>query len=196
MSQTKYIPMRQSSFLLLFVVLLGMACKQEYTPKPPGYFRIDFPKKEYRTLVSDCPFTFDYPIYCAIEKDTYPGAMPCWLNIEFPTYKATIHLSYKELHDDLRKMTEDSRTLAMKHAVKAEEIDENPFITPFKCYGLLYDIKGNAASPIQFYLTDSSKHFLRASLYFNVPPRADSLKPVLVFIQQDITRMLDSFHWK
>lgn len=187
------------AFLLLSLVCLislATGCKEDYTPKPPGYFRIDFPKKEYRPLVSDCPFTFDYPTYCVMGRDTYPGAMPCWLNIEFPTYKATIHLSYKELHDDLRRMTEDSRTLAMKHAVKAEEIDENPFTTPSRSYGLLYNIKGNAASPVQFYLTDSAKHFLRASLYFNVPPKADSLQPVLVFIQQDITRLLDSFRWK
>jgi len=49
---------------------------------------------------------------------------------------------------------------------------------------------------VQFYLTDSTKNYLRAALYFNTQPRLDSIQPVLNFIKKDIDVMIGSFKWK
>lgn len=183
-------------FIGLIVCVLSSCSNSDYTPKPRGFFRIDFPKREYTKYNADCPFEFEYPVYAKIVRDEFPGAEPCWLNIEFPQFKGTLHLSYKVINKNLRNFTEDSRTLAMRHTVKAEAINENPFITPNHIYGMMYDIEGNTASSIQFYLTDSTKNFLRVSLYFNVVPQSDSLAPVIDFVKKDITRMIDTFKWK
>lgn len=176
-------------------ILCIVGCESEYTPKPKGYYRITFPEKKYQVYSSACNFNFEYPTYARIVKDTFPRAEDCWMNLEFPDFNGTLHLSYKKVNNNLRQLTEDSRTLAMKHAVRAQEIDEIPFVSTHRVYGLRYDIKGNVASSLQFYLTDSLHHFVRVSLYFKSAPNADSLAPVLRFLQQDVDRMIQSFRW-
>ena len=185
--------------LLAYAFFLISSCNSDdeaTAPKPKGYFRIDFPKKSYIPYKSDCPFTFDYPVYASVVIDNRKGAEPCWLDINYPNYKSTLHLSYKQVKNNLGKFIEDSRTLATKHEIKASAIDEQIIVrNSDKVYGLLYNIEGNTASSLQFYLTDSTRHFLRGALYFNAVPNSDSIAPVLDFIRKDVNRMVQSFKW-
>ncbi len=185
-------------FFLLSTFLLA-SCEDEFTPKPKGYFRISLPKKEYTKFApADCPFSFEIPAsYSAIVRDTDAHAEPCWMDVRFPQFQGTLYVSYKEVNGNLKKLMEDSRTLALKHIPKASGIEEQAIqISENNVYGTRYDVKGNAASPIQFFITDSTRNFLRASLYFNAQPNADSIAPVLNFISTDIDHMLATFHWK
>jgi gliding motility-associated lipoprotein GldD len=180
---------------ILFLSL--MCCKPHYTPKPAGYLRIDFPEKVYQIYNSSCPYTFEYPLYGKIVPDTSKIAEPCWVNIEFPQFAGKIHISYKPVKNNVNIYMEDSRTLAYKHTVKADAIRETLYNDENrKVYGLLYEIKGDAASSVQFYLTDSTRHFLRGSLYFNVQPNADSLAPVIDFFLEDIMHLIETLEWK
>ena len=181
---------------LLFFALAATACQKEYTPKPRAYFRISFPEKQYRPLHVELPYTFEVADYMVILPDTGQFSEPGWINVAVPANKAEIHLSYKELNNDLFKHTEDSRTLAYKHTIKADAIDEQLFINPAdRVYGTIYYIDGNAASPIQFYLTDSTRHFLRGALYIREIPNIDSIRPVIQFIQEDIVRLIETTEW-
>jgi gliding motility-associated lipoprotein GldD len=188
-------------FIPLFIVVF-VACDDDdekiYSPKPRGYFRIDFPEKNYRIFDSICPYTFEMPTYSRIVQDKHKGAEPCWLNLEFPQFKATVHLSYKEVNDtSLNRYLEDSRDFAIRHQIKATGLEESVVIRDSaKVYGLVYDIAGNTASSVQFYLTDSTKHFLRGSLYFNTVTNIDSLKIVIDFIRKDILHMVQTCKWK
>jgi gliding motility-associated lipoprotein GldD len=66
-----------------------------------------------------------------------------------------------------------------------------------KMYGLIYEINGmSAASPYQFYLTDSTTHWLRGSLYFDAIPNNDSLAPVIDFVKTDIQHLFETIRWK
>ncbi|HNV96041.1 MAG TPA: gliding motility lipoprotein GldD [Bacteroidales bacterium] len=181
-----------------FIVLLFYACNSNYSPKPMEYFRIDFPKKEYQLFDSLCPYTFQYPVYGRITKGLGEQEQnPCWINIEFPAFKATMYISYFDLNNNLPKLLEDCRSLAYKHDIKADAIHEilyNDF--EHHLFGMVYEIKGNAASPLQFYLTDSTHHFLRGSLYFDVKPNKDSLAPVIDFLQKDAKHLIETLRWK
>jgi len=171
--------------------------RQPKVPKPFGYFRITLPGKEYQTYNTSCPYSFSYPVYAVIENDTDANTEPCWINIRFPALNATIHCSYKQNKDELGGYIKDSRTLVYKHTVKADAINEIPINDTLRnVYGMLYDIKGNAASSVQFYLTDSVARFMRGALYFNCPPNKDSIAPVLQFVQEDIDTLLKTFIWK
>ena len=188
---------------LIFLILFGASsflssCETEFTPRPKGYFRIDFPEKKYATFDSACAFKFDFPTYCKVLPYTGAQQERCWLNIDFKDYKAKIHFSYFDITaSNLQQHLEDSRSLAYKHAQKADGIEETPFINPIKkVYGLVYSISGNAASSLQFYITDSTSHFVRGALYFNAAPNSDSTAPVLNFIKADVTRLIESFEWK
>lgn len=187
--------MRLPFYLLLFCLLL-FSCDGNYTPKPRGYFRIDFPEKTYHTYNEDCPFSFDYPVYAEVRKDEERPGTYCWLNVVFPSFKGNLHISYKPVDGDFNSLVEDSRTLVYKHTVRADAINEKMISADGKVYGMYYELEGNAASPLQFYLTDSSRHFLRAALYFYTVPRPDSLAPVAEFIKKDIEKLIGSFRWK
>ncbi|MDP3556497.1 MAG: gliding motility lipoprotein GldD [Bacteroidota bacterium] len=184
---------------LAFVIVLA-SCDDDdeiFSPKPRGYFRINFPEKQYRMYDSICPYKFEIPVYSNIKQDKHMGADPCWLNLEFPKYKATLHLSYKVVANNIGTYLEDSHQFANKHQVKATGLDEIAVLRDSaKVYGLVFDIGGNTASAIQFYLTDSTHHFLRGALYFNSVPNIDSLRIVVDFIKKDILHLINTTSWK
>jgi len=182
------------SVALLLVLLLG--CNEKFTPKPRGYFRIEFPEKEYQIFNANFPYSFEYPIYSQIIPDTIGNAEPFWIDISIPSNNATFHFSYKQVKGNLSQLTEDSRELAYKHAIRATSIDEKLFINPGNnVYGTVYYIKGNAASPMQFYLTDSTRNFLRGSFYISEIPNYDSLLPVISYLEADMTHLIETLHW-
>lgn len=186
--------------LLLFVaVMAGCKGNQDYSPKPRGYFRIVFPQKAYQEYNTSCPFTFMYPKYAIIEPDKSAEAKPCWINMQFPQFNGTLHLSYEPITSKKKfdELTEDAHKLAFKHTVKATSIDEGSIYYPDrKIYGIYYTIAGNAASSAQFFLTDSTHHYLRGALYFNSEPRLDSIQPVLNFVKKDMDVLIKTIKWK
>lgn len=190
--------MKRKAFLVILIasILFLPSCDNEPLPKPIGYFRIDLPKKEYRKIDSiPFPFSFQLPQYAFVNLERTKKERH-FLNIDFPRYGARIHLSYLPVDTNLNRYLEDSRSLVYKHVIKAQDIGENTIINEEgRVFGTYYQIEGNAASGSQFYLTDSTHHFLRGALYFNVAPNPDSLAPVLKFIKQDIENLIENFRW-
>lgn len=191
MNLVKLLPL---TFLLLLVIITS--CDEPLAPKPRGYFRITLPKKSYTSYQPNgCPFHFDIPTYATVVQDSADAAK-CWMNIEFPDFKGTLYLSYKDVNNDLPQLIDDCRSLAMKHTAKASAIDESQFVNSENdVYGLNYKLKGSSASPMQFWLTDSTRHFVRASLYFYAVPNPDSIAPVQAFIEDDLRQLIESFRW-
>ncbi len=188
-------------YLFAFPVILlifSLSCKQEYTPKPHGYFRIDFQEKSYHRLDSTgLPYSFEVPVYGRIVPDNDRLAEPYWINLLVTKHKAELHISYKKVDKNLAGLLEDSHWLAYNHSIKADAINERIFVNPAKkVYGTIYFIEGNAASPLQFYLTDSTSNFLRGALYFREVPNIDSLRPVIDFLTPDVIRLIETTEWK
>jgi len=179
------------------MVLLGMACDRSYTPKPTGYVRIDYPEKTYRLYDDQEFYQFEIPTYAVVKIDNGRDAEAGWVNLEIPSLNGTIHLSYKPVKDNLIDYITDSRDLVYKHTVKAQGIEDTPFIhSEEKRFGMIYDLKGDVASAVQFFVTDSTNHFLRGSLYLNCRPNRDSLRPVIEFLREDIIHMIETTSWK
>jgi len=193
-------PLRHFSPLIvaaLFIIATTAGrCTKSYTPKPRSYFRIDFPEKKYVPYVSDCNYRFEAPVYAKI--DPFPGGNePCWINIGFPEYKGTVHITYAAIHNDLDLHVEDIHTLVYKHVIKADDIIERSFSFPERnVHGIIYDIKGNTASSLSFYATDSMANFLHGALYFSVVPNKDSLAPVVRFFTSDVEHLIETLYWK
>lgn len=186
----------KSIIICLVIASFFSSCDQKPFPLAYGYYRIDLPESRYQTYTSDLPYAFDLSNYATVKPSSENE--PNWINIEYPQWNATIHCSYKKLTtSDLMTAIEDSRTLAYKHTIRAEAISEEYFEDPeHKVYGVLYQIAGNAASSAQFFVTDSTHHFLRGSLYFNHLPNADSIAPVNAFITNDISQIMETLTWK
>jgi len=188
------------AFFLLFALMFLYACNNEdYVPKPRGYFRIALPEKKYKLFDTIYPYSFEYPDYSIVRPDIDKRAEPYWMNLEFPSFKGTLHISYKKVSSDsiLYQYFEDARTFANKHIAKAEGIEPKIIRDDqHQVYGLIYDISGSGvASTYQFCVTDSSTHFLRGALYFNVMPNNDSLSPVIDFIKSDIDHLIQTLRW-
>jgi gliding motility-associated lipoprotein GldD len=183
---------------LFTLLLLLVSCSDSYTPKPRGYFRIDLPVREYRVFDSAFPYTFEYPVYADITADSSKLAEPYWINIRYKPLNATLHFSYKVIKGNLPQYLNDAHTLVNKHIPKASAISQREFLDPaHRVFGLVYDIRGaDAASPYQFYLTDSVSEFVRGALYFNHIPNNDSLEPVIDFLKKDMEHMINTFRWK
>jgi gliding motility-associated lipoprotein GldD len=180
------------------ILIIAYSCQDRYVPKPRGYYRIDLPPKEYRSFDTTFPFTFEYPVYSKIYPDSSRMAEPYWFNIYYLPFHAQLHISYKPIKNNLAQYLDDAHTLVNKHIPKANAITQREFVDPTeKVFGLVYEIRGSdAASTYQFYLTDSTTHFVRGALYFDLVPNNDSLSPVIDFLKKDIEHMVMTFRWK
>lgn len=186
------------SLIIGFIVILSSCQNEDYYPKPRGYFRIQLPEKEYVKLDSNLAYSFEYPDYMYFDNDMLTKDDHQWVNLIMDEFKGKIHLTHKVVNGNLEKYLEDSHEFVNKHIPKANSINTRKFINPEdSVYGLVYDIKGTGtATPIQFYLTDSTDHFMRGVLYFRVKPNNDSLKPVINFVKEDINHIIETLHWK
>ena len=194
-----------SSILTLLVFMSAFfSCRQVVIPRPRGYFRIDLPEHHYAlfnglaSYNNNMPFSFEYPDYGQLEIQNKHETDLGWLNIEFPSFKAKIYLTYKDINNDFEGLMEQTYKMNVKnHISKADAINEMLFDNEQnKVYGVLYDLKGNTASAVQFYVTDSINHYLRGSLYFSSEPNADSLEPVIRFFREDIVHLIETLKWE
>jgi len=183
-----------------FALAIFASCSSKRsTPKPRGYYRIEFPQERsyVRTALKGYPYSFEVSSHAAVASSDDDYREPYWINISYPDYNAKIHISYKPVKGNLGTYVEDMHYMVYKHVIKADEIFQERFENADKkTFGYFYDIGGNAASNAQFYLTDSVRHFLRGSLYFNSHPNRDSLQPVIEYITEDIFHLMETTKWQ
>ncbi|RIJ37851.1 gliding motility lipoprotein GldD [Pontibacter oryzae] len=177
-----------------------ISCGAEYTPKPKGFNRIDLPQQTYQPLQEAHPYTFEYSTHAKIRPDSSGIAQPHWINIIYPSLGANVQLTYKDIQGSndqvLNNLVEDARKLTAKHQIKAYAIEESQIKVPTGDIAAVFELEGEVPSQFQFYVTDSSKHFLRGALYFRTATQNDSLAPVIEFVKKDIVHLLNTLKWK
>jgi len=192
--------MKINSLVVIVLLFMLSSCgggeeSYEYYPKPISGHRIVFPVKEYKAVTPDCNYSFDIPEYSNLKMDTIKNT--CNGNLVLNQFNATLFLTYIDLDTNLMHNIEYSRKLAYDHSIKADAIEEKTILNPENgTYGMQYKIVGNSATNYQFYVTDSSDHFLRGVLYFNTSPNYDSIKPTLNFLMEDFDHMIETIDWK
>ena len=193
-------------FLLFFTAgIIFTSCGEEavIAPKPRGYPKVIYPQKAYQNFEEGyCQFTFEYPKYATVQQDTKffdeKPKDPCWFDVVLPEFNARIHFTYTAINKsyNLDKLKTDAFTMVEKHNVKAKYIEEIPVKNQYGASGFLFNLEGEAASPCQFYMTDSTQHFVRGSLYFNTQARPDSLAPITDFLKKDIDHIIGTMKWR
>ena len=176
--------------------------RQHDTPKPQAYLRIDMPAHKYTVCdTAPLPFTFERSSHSQLKwKENPDRSQDRWFTLEYPEYKGYVFLSYKRLHGakELRAQVDTTYRFVEDNFHYSSGVDENRLLDHQHClYGTTYRLKGqNMASTYQFWLTDSTNHFLRGVLYIDVTPNNDSLAPVLEFIQTDMNHLMESVRWR
>ncbi|OJJ21896.1 gliding motility lipoprotein GldD [marine bacterium AO1-C] len=169
----------------------------EYSPKPKGYNRIDLPEAKYVKLAEKAPYTFEVSTYAKVRPDSSKIAEPYWFHVIYPSFNAEVQLTYKQVPNNktFDEFIEDSHILLNKHMERAYEIKDFVIKTPSKKTAAVFELTGDVPSQFQFYISDSTRHFLRGALYFKTATKNDSLKPVIEFIKKDILHMLNTCEW-
>jgi gliding motility-associated lipoprotein GldD len=207
---------KYSGLILVFFFLL-LACNSNFTPKPRGYFKIDFPEHQYQTFIqADFPYTFEYPTYATVTNEyDSTGQNPYWINIDFPGYAGRIYISYKGVNsstiykiktatgykdsivrNSFDLLREEAYKMTYKHSIKASGIVDSFFVNPQGSSGVYFYVAGEAATSKQFYLTDTARHFLRGALYFDATPNSDSISVVSEFLEKDIKHLIHTLKWQ
>jgi len=181
------------SIVLVFVLIFVTGCKPASTPKPYGYYRIALPSHEREACsVSHAAFMMNTAAQIRHNDLEHPE----FFNIDYPSINATIHCSYLPVQHNLPDLLKDAQEMVYSHAVKASAIPEQEYADEAnRVYGIFYELHGNTATPAQFFLTDSTRHFFRASVYINTIPNQDSLAPVIDYLLVDVREMIESFRW-
>ena len=178
-------------YFTFFCLLLCFGCSHNPIPKPNAYLSLSYPKKTYVSTTLKLPFKFKIA-----KQARYIERKKNWLNIHYPKLKADIHITYQPIYNNLQQLIVDAEKLTYKHTLKADHIEMFPFEnSEKKVYARLFEITGNAASPIQFQATDSLKHFISGSLYFDVKPNYDSILPAIVYVKKDIQKFVETLEW-
>ena len=180
-------------FILIFCLSIFFAsCSDEVLPKPKGYLSLKYPKNSYKNLELQRPYFFEVSTFAKIKNERNN-----WMKIEYPKLKATLNITYRPIENNLKELVTESEKLVYKHAVKAEEIITKNFEDFEKrVFGSMQEISGNAASQIQFHLTDSTNNFIRGALYFYAKPNYDSILPAVAYIKKDIIHLVETLKWK
>ncbi len=192
----------KSSFLILYVAVISFciySCSEDtpISPKPQGYFRLDLPKHSYQQLdTAQLPFTFQYSAAAVCSFEEKSGAT--WIHIKYPQLKAVLEMTYIPVNQNFRELMLNDEEFVKMHYVKADDV-ENSFVQDDSSalYGKIFDIAGKeVACPLQFWLSDTTSHYLRSSLYFDFTPNNDSLQPVIEYLREDVMKLINTFEWK
>lgn len=191
-------------FFAISLTFLLTACNSNYTYKKKGYFKIDFPEKKYEVFDKPgYPYSFEYPVYSQVVKDSTffddVTENPWWININIPQFSGRIYMSYKEIsgRNKFDSLVNDAFKMAYrKHTDISTGIDDSLMKTSSGVEGMYFSLRGNTATANQFFLTDSTRHFLRGALYFDAAPNADSLGIVNDFLKKDLLHLINTLKWK
>jgi len=186
--------MRKLMFsIMIFGLILG--CKDEEQPKPNAFLALNYPEAKYAPIALNCPYSFEKNEISNIV--IAEGNNPCWINIKYPLLEAAIFVTYQPVNNNLDSLLMDAQKLPLQHTIKADFIEGDIYENiQHRAYGMFYEIDGNAASQAEFYITDSTKHFLTGSLYFNHRPNFDSIMPAAAYVKKDMRHLMESIKWQ
>jgi len=179
-------------WILVAVFSIMSSCKEDVLPKPKAQLRLEYPEPSYALIKTDCPYIFEKSNSAILKTNE-----KCWVNLEYPSLNASVNMTYRPVEGNLKELFLEAEKLTFNHAIKADGISSVPYADKDKkVYGSIFEVTGNAASPIQFHVTDSVQNFITGAVYFNVQPNYDSIKPAISYLQNDIIRMIESMEWK
>ncbi|MFN4144354.1 MAG: gliding motility lipoprotein GldD [Runella sp.] len=193
------VPFYLSTFLPFYLLFSCQSSTPDYAPKPKGYPRLDLPAQVYQPLAENHPYWFEYSKSAVIKPDTFNGAEPHWIFINYPSFNASIQLTYKPIGNNpsrLQALINDTYRMAGKHQIKATGMREQVLKTKSGRAAVVFELMGDVPSYIQFYTTDTTTHYLRGALYFTIADKQDSLQPAIDYLRRDIVHLLGTLKWK
>lgn len=186
--------------LYILIAFVAFSCtqsvKQDYMPKPKGYPRVE--RSDSIFLHEFVDFQFQYSSDAFLEETPSENKDQVWFNFDYSLLNATLYCTYASIDASmLKSYFADNNMFIHKNSEEDIELKAFDYTNPTQhTSGRLYYFDGNAKSPYQFYLTDSTTFFLRGSLYYNTEVSTDSILPVSKSIEGDLINLMESFETK
>ena len=181
----------KNSILVLFIAFIFQSCYENQQPKAKSFLALEYPVANYKRV--DFQNNFSSEIN---DRSHLSFSQSGWSRLAYPRLKAVVNITYRKVDGNLKELFQEAEKLTFSHTSKADAISAIPFENrQNKTYGKLFEVSGNAASNIQFHLTDSTEHFMTGSLYFQVQPNFDSIEPALDYIRKDIVILMEQLEW-
>ncbi|MAU30909.1 MAG: hypothetical protein CMC36_03250 [Flavobacteriaceae bacterium] len=180
---------------LFFFTLITFSCNEPNLPKQNGFLRIEF-KEPYYTIHEeiDNPFNFyynsNYTYIDHIGSDQFL--------FDYKDLNLSLNLSFYSIKTklDLEKKSRDFSLILDTHIKKSNGIVLREYDNDVnRMFGKLYEMKGDVASPIQFYLTDSVSNFISGSVNLKFKSNYDSIYPSIQYVKNDILVLFESINW-
>jgi len=186
--------MKKLILAFIGVLLLCVSCKNDPQPKPKAFLSLEYPEANYKRINIGCPYTFEKNEVAEISPSR--NRIPCWIDLNYKSMNGAIFITYQPVRNNLDSLLTDAQKLPLQHTIKADVIEGDMYTNEFNdTYGAFYEVDGNAASQAQFYLTDSTKHFLTGAIYFNSLPNFDSIVPAAEYLKKDMKHLMESLRW-
>ncbi|WP_291786120.1 gliding motility lipoprotein GldD [Cecembia sp.] len=185
--------------LIIPLLLIFAGCAGDYLPKPMGYNRIDLPERSFTELENGRPYTFEHSVHALVEADSFNLEQKAWINLNYQKLGGKVHFTYLELDTkgkDIKTVVNDAVNLTAKHQVKAYGIEESVLLTPKGYTGVVAELTGEVPTQFQFFVTDSTRNFLRGALYFETAMKNDSLAPAIEYIKVDMAHLINTLEFK
>jgi gliding motility-associated lipoprotein GldD len=181
----------KSSLIVLAILLFVSACQEQVLPKPKAMLRLEYPNAEYGSFDMG---SLEFQINKICDPELTDNGS---LTLDYPSIKGSLFITYKKVVNNIKELLTDAQRLSVEHSAKADGIFPHPFVNEDdKVYGMYFEVVGDAASQAQFYVTDSTQHFLTGSLYFYTKPNYDSIYPAASYLQNDIKKIMETLRWK
>lgn len=179
--------------LIVFLVLLTfLSCKEAPLPKPKSFLTLDYQNPTYKKIENSCNYQFEVSNFVQLKTSDN-----CWATLQYPALKATIHITYRAVDNNLDEILQEVEKLTFEHTIKADAINAIPYENfKTRVFGKLYNVEGDVATNVQFRVTDSVNHVLSGALYFYARPNYDSIVPAVRYLEKDIMHLIETLEWK
>ena len=179
--------------LFLFI----FSCNESnYLPREKGFLRLEFEKPTYDTFSNESSgLNFIYnDAYSTFEIVSDEKIV-----LGYKDIKISIVLSDVEL-ENLSSLEESLQNFYMflePHRKKSNQISIKEFTSADNNrFAKVFEMRGPVASPLQFYVTDSTNHFLFGSMNIMEKSDYDSIYPSIMYVKNDIFSIIESVNWE
>jgi gliding motility-associated lipoprotein GldD len=205
-----------NSLCFVFAMLIFFACgsdkNEKYNkvkvPDDKSNYKVNVPtentgpapeltKHEYTKYQSNCGFKFDLSkLYKVNDIEIEKSGSMCYKKIDLGKLNGEINFLYLKMQEPLSTYVNYSNDQVDGHKIKANAINDLRIINKKnRVFGTFFELKGDVATPFQFYLTDSTKYFVRGEVLFNCRPNYDSLLPSINYLKTDLLHLIETFEW-
>ncbi|MCB7482213.1 gliding motility lipoprotein GldD [Christiangramia sediminis] len=187
--------MKKLILAIIGILSVCISCKNDPQPKPKAFLSLEYPSAQYKRIDFGCPYSFE--INSLAEVSPSRNRIPCWIDLNYRSMNGVVFITYQPVKNNLDSLLMDAQKLPLQHTIKADVIEGDVYTNEFnETYGIFYEVDGDAASQAQFYLTDSTDHFLTGSVYFNSLPNFDSIVPAAEYLKKDVRHMMETLRWE